>query len=95
MGIVVQFPGRSRRRFTPEIRGDLERLAPRVRGAEPIRFGVDASGAEVCRLANGLMVGWDHECGLILIDTHDGYVDRGPFHGVDEVCLFAAYLAPP
>lgn len=94
MGTVVHFPGRERGRFTPEIRRDLRRLALRVRGAEPIRFGMDAHGAEVCRFANGLAVSWDCECGLILIDTFDGYVDRGPFHNVDEVCLLAAYLAP-
>ena len=92
MGIVVQFPGRARGRFTPEVRDDLTRLAPKVRGALPLRFGVDANGAEFCCFANGLMVGWDRECGLVLTDTRDGYVDRGPFDSVDEVCLFAAYL---
>ncbi len=92
MGMVVQFPGRVGGRFTPAVRDDLTRLAPRVRGALPLRFGVDANDAEFCGFANGLMVSWDRECGLVLISTLDGYVDRGPFDSVDEVCLFAAYL---
>ncbi len=94
MGTVVQFPVRTRGSFTPEMRDSLVRLAPNIRGALPLRFGKDSSGAEFCCFANGLLISWDRECGPILIDTFDGYVDRGPFHDLDEVCLLATYLAP-
>ena len=93
MGTVVPFRGCARWRFTREMRSSLMRFAARYRNVLPLRFGVDASGAEFCCLANGLTISWDRGCGLVLTDTFDGYVDRGPFHSLDEVCLFAAYLS--
>ena len=29
---------------------------------------------------------------LVLTDTASSYVDCGPFHDLDEICLFLAYL---
>ena len=94
MGVVLQFPGVSaERRFTPPMRDTLARFAVQAPGAFPLAFGTDSDGAEFCRLANGLMIGWDRRHRLVLTDTSSGFVDRGPFNSVDEVCLLLAYLA--
>lgn len=93
MGVVVQFPGVSAGRFTPEMRETLHRIARGTPGAFPMVFGVDGDGAEFCCLANGLMIGWDRRRRLVLTDTSSGFVDSGPFKSLDEVCLLIAYLA--
>ena len=70
----------------------LARFAACKPGVRPLLFGTDGDGSEFCQLADGLAVGWDRRGRLILTDTLTGYVDRGPFHDLDEVCLFLAYL---
>lgn len=92
MGVVVQFPSRVSGRFTAEMREALARLADKTSGALPLVFGMDGDGTEFCCLANGLMIGWDRGRSLILTDTNSGYVDRGPFNSLAEVCLLIAYL---
>lgn len=94
MGVVVQFPGCfADRRFTPEMRQTILRYAGAAPGALPAAFGADGDGVEVCDLANGLRIGWDRWHRLILVDTVSGFVDRGPFRSVDEICILVAYLA--
>jgi hypothetical protein len=94
MGVVLQFPGyNAERRFTTEMRQTILRFAARTPGAFPTAFDLDDDGAEVCRLANGLVIGWNRWHRLVLIDTVSGFVDRGPFRGVDEICSLIAYLA--
>lgn len=93
MGVVVQFPRCSAGRFTPEMRSTLARHAARAPGALPLVFGTGADGSEFCRFANGLMIGWDRRGELTLTDTASGFVDHGPFHSVDEICLIVAYIA--
>lgn len=92
MGIVVQFPSRASRRFTAEMRGVLARFADETPGTLPLVFGKDGDGAEFCCLANGLMISWDDTHSLILTDTNSGYIDRGPFRSLAEVCLLVTYL---
>jgi hypothetical protein len=93
MGIVIPFPNASGARFTPAMRDTLQRFATTTLGALPVAFGVDGDGREFCCLANGLMIGWDRRCRLILTDTNSGFVDRGPFSTLDEIFLLVAYLA--
>lgn len=94
MGTVVQFPARMiRRQFSDEMLGRLVRLAARTPGAQPLWFGADERGAEVCRFASGLQVGWDRRGRLVLTDMVSGYVDDGPFRDLDEVCRLINYLA--
>ena len=93
MGIVVQFPSRTGRQFTAEMQDVLVRLAGKTLGALPVVFGKDGDEAEFCCFANGLMIGWDRRGCLVLTDTASGYVDRGPFRSLDEVCLLVTYLA--
>jgi hypothetical protein len=93
MGVVVPFPGRSPSYFTPEMRSTLARHAAGAPGALPLAFGKGGDGAEFCHFANGLMIGWDRAGRMVLTDTTSGFVDRGPFNSVDEVCLILAYLA--
>lgn len=91
--MVVQLPGRtSTRRFTEKMRGSLACFAAHRPDAWPLLFGKDDDDAEFCRLGDGLMVGWDRECRLVLTDTMSGSVDCGPFHDLDEICFFLAYL---
>jgi hypothetical protein len=92
MGTVVQFPVRRGGTFTPEMRSSLAHLAAWTPGLRPLLFGTDGDGSEFCCLANGLMVGWDRERRLVLTDTLSGYVDRGPFYGLAEVCCIIAGL---
>ena len=92
MGIVVQFPSSTGGQFTAEMRDVLVRFASRTPGIWPLLFGLDCNGAEFCRFANGLMIGWDRGRCMILTDTNSGYVDRGPFRSLDEVCLLITYL---
>ena len=92
MGIVVQFPSRTGGQFTAAMRDVLVRFADGTPGASPLVFGKDDDGTEVCCLANGLMIGWDRGRHLILTDTNSGYVDRGPFRTLAEVCLLVTYL---
>ena len=91
MGVVVQFPGCGGRLFTARMRDVLVRLAETTPGLHPLSFGKDHDGSEVCRLGNGLSVGWDRRR-LVLTDTVTGYVDRGPFESLDEICLLIACL---
>ncbi len=93
MGVVLQFPRLIDRQFTPEMRDLLARHAAAAPCALPLTFGKDADGLEFCRLANGLMISWDRRGRLVLADTASGFVDRGPFNSVDEICLILAYLA--
>ncbi len=93
MGIVVQFPRLIVGKFTPEMRSTLVRHATVAPGALPLVFGEDRDGTEFCRLANGVMISWDRRGRLVLTDTASGFVDRGPFNSVDEICLILAYLA--
>ena len=93
MGIVVQFPGRMAGRFTPEMQDALASFAAEMPGACPVVFGKDGDGDEFCCLGNGLMVGWDRRCHLVVTDTSSGFVDRGPFRSIHEVCLLIACLA--
>ena len=94
MGVLLQFPKLStERRFTAEMRQTILRFAARAPGALPAAFDADSEGTEVCRLANGLVIGWDKRHRLVLTDTVSGFVDRGPFESVDEVCTLIAYLA--
>ncbi len=92
MGIVVQFPSHVGGRFTPEMREILARFADETPGTLPLVFGKDGDETEFCCLANGLMIGWDRGRSLILTDTNSGYVDRGPFRSLAEVCLLITYL---
>ena len=94
MGTIVQFPVRSGNRFTPEMRSSLAHLAAQAPELRPLVFGIDGDGTEFCCLGNGLMVGWGRGRRLILTDTHSGYVDRGPFHSLAEVCRVIGQLAP-
>ena len=94
MGVLLQFPRLSaERRFTAEMRQIILRFAARAPGALPAVFEADSDGTEVCRLANGLVIGWDERHRLMLTDTVSGFVDRGPFKSVDEICTLIAYLA--
>jgi hypothetical protein len=92
MGRVVQFPRRARRQFTAEMRGRLAHFAATVPSFQPLVFGEDGDGSEFCCFANGFMVGWDRWQRLVLTDTLSGYVDRGPFDDLDEICLLIIYL---
>ena len=93
MGVVVQFPRFFAGQFTPEMRSTLTRHAAVAPGALPLTFGKNGDGTEFCCLANGLMIDWDRRGRLVLTDTATGFVDRGPFNSVDEICLILAYLA--
>lgn len=93
MGTVVPFPRLVVRQFTPQMRRTLSLHAAAAPGASPVVFGTDGDGAEFCCLANGLTISWDRRGRLLLTDTASGFVDRGPFQGVDEICLVLAYLA--
>ncbi len=92
MGMVVQFPTRKGGCFSMEMRGGLVRFAAKRPGIHPIEFGKEPDGSEFCRLGSGITVGWDQEHRLILTDTASGYVDRGPFNSLDDVCLLIDYL---
>ena len=94
MGVVLQFPrAYADRRFTPEMRQTIFRFAQAAPDVLPVIFDADSDGVETCRLANGLVIGWDRWHRLVLTDTVSGFVDRGPFRSVDEVCMLIAYLA--
>lgn len=93
MGIVVQFPSRKGGQFTAEMREALVRLAHETPGALPVVFGKDGDGAGFCCFANGLMIGWDRAGRLVLTDTATGFVDRGPFSSLDEICPLVTYLS--
>ena len=93
MGVVVQFPGRAAGRFTPEMRDTIAGFASQVPGAYPVVFGTDGDGDEFCCLGNGLMIGWDRKRHLVVTDTSSGFVDRGPFTSIHEVCLLIACIA--
>ena len=88
-GKVVPFPRHGRGRFTAEMRDVLSRFAREVLNRQSLAFGLDSEGSECCRLDNGLVIGWD-QGRLILTDTLSGYVDRGPFSSLDEICLLIA-----
>lgn len=87
MGTVVQFPARGAGAFGAQVRNRLVRFADRTPAVQPLSFGEAPDGSGFCRLGNGLTVCWDRERRLILADTLSGYVDRGPFDGLDEVCF--------
>jgi hypothetical protein len=74
------------------MRDTLARFAREVLNSQSLAFGLDNEGSECCRLDNGLVIGWDRGR-LVLTDTLSGYVDRGPFGGLDEICLLIADLA--
>lgn len=93
MGVVVQFPGSAGGRFSADMRDALVRFAARTPGVRALSFGVAADGSEVCRFGNGLVVGWDEQHRLILTDALSGYIDRGPFDGLDDVIAVIEYLS--
>ena len=93
MGIVVQFPGRVPGRFTQDMRDTLVRFASGIPDAFPLMFGKDGDGDEFCCLGNGLMIGCDRRNRLVVTDTSSGFVDRGPFNSIQEVCLLLACIA--
>ena len=92
MGTVVQFPVRTGGCFSTRMRDGLVRFAAGRSGVLPLGFGREPDGSEFCQLGNGLKVGWDREHSLVLTDTVSGYVDRGPFNGLDDVCLLVDHL---
>lgn len=94
MGVVVPFPTRGIGRFTPDMRDQLARLAATSAAYRPLLFGLDEHRREYYRFADLLMVGWDAWGRLVLTDIASGYVDHGPFHGLDEVCRLIASLTP-
>lgn len=93
MGVVVQFPGRMAGRFTPEMRDTLAGIAGMVPNALPVVFGTDGDGDEFCCFGNGLMISWDRRRHLVVTDTTSGFVDRGPFASIHEVCALIACIA--
>ena len=93
MGVVIQFPRPVAGQFTPEMRSTLTRYAAAAPGALPLAFGKNHDRTEFCRFSNGLMISLDRTGSLVLTDTATGYVDRGPFDSVDEICLVIAYIA--
>lgn len=91
-GMVLQFPVRKRGRFDAKTRAHLGRLAARIPAIQPLLFGYDEQGAEWCRFGNGLVMSWEKPDRMILTDTFSGYVDRGPFDSLDEICLLVMGL---
>ena len=86
-GRVLKFPVRKRGQFDSDTRAHLGRLAARTPAIQPLSFGHDERGVEWCLFGNGLMVSWEQPGRIILTDTLSGYVDRGPFDSLDEICL--------
>ena len=93
MGVVLQFPLGTSGRFGADMRDVLARFAARTPGVRPLSFGVAADGSEICRFGNCLVVGWDGRHRLILTDALSGYIDRGPFNGLDDVLAVVEYLS--
>ena len=93
MGVVIPFPRPVAGHFTAEMRRTLARYAAATPGTLPFAFGKNRDGTEFCRFASGLMISRDDSGSLVLTDTATGYVDRGPFDSMDEICLVIAYLA--
>lgn len=93
MCIILQFPSRAVRRFTQPMRAALDQLAACTPGAAPVMFLENPDGSETCLLGAGLQIDWDRAGRLVLTDTVSGFVDRGPFGDLDDVCLLVSYLA--
>lgn len=93
MGVVLQFPLGTGGRFGADMRDALARFAARTPGVRPLSFGETDDGSEVCRFGNGLVIGRDRRRRLILIDASSGYIDHGPFDGLDEVLSVVEYLS--
>ncbi len=93
MGVVIPFPRPAAGQFTAEMRTTLARYAAATPGTLPMAFGKNRDGTEFCRFANSLMISRDGSGCLVLTDMATGYVDRGPFDSVDEICLVIAYIA--
>ncbi len=93
MGVVIPFPRPVAGQFTAEMRSTLARYAAATPGTLPLAFGKTRDGTEFCRFANGLMISRDGSGSLVLTDTASGYVDRGPFDSMDEICLVISYIA--
>lgn len=93
MCTILQFPSRAGRRFTPVMRDALARLAERTPSAAPVLFLENPDGSDTCLLGSSLQVDWDRAGRLVLTDAVSGFVDRGPFTGLDEVCALVSYLA--
>ena len=93
MGVVVQFPIGAGGRFGADMRDALGRFAARTPGVQPLSFDETGDGSVVCRFGNGLMIGRDRRRRLILIDASSGYIDHGPFDGLEEVLSVVEYLS--
>ena len=93
MCTILQFPSRAGRRFTPAMRDVLALLAERTPAIAPLLFLENPDGSETCLLGGGLQVGWNRVGRLVLTDAVSGFVDHGPFGGLDEVCAVVTYLA--
>lgn len=85
-GQVLDFPARGTHRFTSGMRDRLERLAATTPGPQAVLFGTGNEGSDWCRFGTGLMIRWEEPDGMTLTDMLSGYVDHGPFNGIDGIC---------
>lgn len=84
--VLLRFPIPAVDTFILEMRRALACFAASNLSLCVSEFGVDESGAEVCRFANGLVIGRDHGRGLFVTDTRSGFTDSGPFASIHEIC---------
>lgn len=89
---VLPFPAPEAATFAEKVRLDLARMCTGRRSPFPIRCEASGDGAETCRLSSGLVIGRDAGGRLWVSDSRTGFVDRGPFASVHQICEVVAWL---
>lgn len=91
-GVLLRFPEVAEGDFVADMGRNLGRFAKTAPGIFPVQFSVQDDGAESCRLTNGFTIGRDAERRYTITDDCSGYVDRGPFTSLYEVCRLITWL---
>ena len=89
---MLPFPVPAAASFVQEVQFDLARACTGRCSPFPIQCEASGDGAETCRLATGLVIGRDVGGRLWVGDSRTGFVDRGPFGSVREICEVVAWL---
>ena len=89
---VLPFPRPAAAAFAEEVRLDLARTCTGSFSPFLVRCEASGDGAETCRLSSGLVIGRDAGGRLWVGDSRTGFVNRGPFASVHEICEVVAWL---